>query len=64
MDILFDEDKARKLLKLPEDWQSVCMLYIGYPAEDFVPNTHLGGHRKPLSETCFYNAVPEEGSEK
>jgi len=55
----FDEDKAKGLLKLPENWQPVCMLYIGYPAEDFVPNTQLGGHRKPLSETCFYNGVPE-----
>lgn len=54
----FDEDKARKLLCLPENWQPVCMLYIGYPAKDFVPNTHLGGHRKPLEETCFYNEVP------
>lgn len=53
----FDEQKARKLLKIPENWKSVCMLYIGYPAKDFVPNTHLGGHRKPLSETCFYNDV-------
>lgn len=56
----FDEAKARKLLRLPDNWQSVCMLYIGYPAEDFVPNNHLGGHRKPLSETCFYNEVPGE----
>ena len=55
----FDEDKARELLKLPENRQPVCMLYIGYPAEDFLPNTHLGGHRKPLSENCFYNEVPE-----
>ena len=54
----FDEEKARSLLKLPENWQPVCMLYIGYPAEDFVPNTKLGCHRKPLNETCFYNAVP------
>ena len=37
-----------------------CMLYVGYPAEDFVPNSHLGGHRKPLSETCFYNQIPDE----
>ena len=51
----FDEEKARKLLKLPEEWQSVCMLYIGYPSEDFVPNTHLGRHRKPIEETCFFN---------
>lgn len=54
----FDEDKARELLKLPDIWQPVCMLYIGYPADDFVPNTKLGCHRKPLSETCFYNQAP------
>lgn len=53
----FDEDKARQLLNLPESWQPVCMLYIGYPAADFVPNTHLGGHRKPLNETCFYSTA-------
>jgi nitroreductase len=55
----FDEDKARELLRLPAAWQPVCMLYLGYPAADFVPNTHLGGHRKPLSETCF-SEVPEQ----
>ena len=53
----FDEDKARKLLEIPDSWQPVCMLYIGYPSADFVPNTHLGGHRKPLGETCFRNSV-------
>lgn len=54
----FDEEKARRLLALPEIWQPVCMLYIGYPAKDFVPNTHLGCQRKPLNETCFFNTVP------
>lgn len=49
----FDKEKARTLLELPSSWEPVAMLYLGYPAEDFVPNTHLGGHRKPLSETCF-----------
>lgn len=61
----FDEEKARALLNLPDTWQPVCMLYLGYPADDFVPNTHLGGHRKPLSETCFRNSASEsyrEGS--
>ena len=53
----FDEDKAKKLLNLPDEWQSVCMLYIGYSADDFVPNTQLGGHRKPLEETCFWGKV-------
>lgn len=55
----FDEEKARKLLCLPENWQPVCMLYIGYPAADFMPNTKLGGHRKSLEKTCFYS-VPSE----
>lgn len=54
----FDEDKAKALLQLPQTWQTVCMLYIGYPAKDFVPNTKLGCHRKPLSETCFRHCVP------
>lgn len=60
----FDEDKARNILQLPENWQPVCMLYIGYPSDDFVPNTKLGGHRKPLEETCFYNCVPENIDER
>ncbi|HIX15094.1 MAG TPA: nitroreductase family protein [Candidatus Hungatella pullicola] len=56
----FDEEKARKLLELPENWQPICMLYIGYPAPDFVPNTKLGCHRKPLEETCFYHIASKE----
>ena len=34
----FDENKASDLLSLPEFWEPVCMLYIGYPAEDSSPN--------------------------
>ena len=51
----FDEDKARELLNLPETWQPVCMLYIGYPADDYQPNASLSDRRKPLSETCFWS---------
>ena len=54
----FDKAKARELLRLPETWEPVCMLYIGYPAEDFKPNPRLSGHRKPLTATCFYNTIP------
>lgn len=54
----FDEEKAKELLNIPETWQPVCMIYVGYPADDFVPNTKLGCHRKPLNETCFYNQAP------
>lgn len=56
----FDEEKAKELLNIPETWQPVCMIYVGYPADDFVPNTKLGCHRKPLNETCFYNQAPSK----
>ena len=49
----FDEQKIRKSLHLPDDWQPVCMLYIGYPADDYQPNEKLSTRRKPLTETCF-----------
>ncbi len=55
----FDENKAKELLELPESWQSVCMLYIGYPADDFEPNAKMSGRRKPLTETCFWNEAPK-----
>nr|WP_302610152.1 nitroreductase family protein [uncultured Mitsuokella sp.] len=49
----FDEQKARESLHLPDDWQPVCMLYIGYPVDDYQPNPNLSTRRKPLTETCF-----------
>lgn len=49
----FDHDKARELLDIPENYEINCMLYVGYPADDFEPNVKLSGRRKPLSETCF-----------
>lgn len=55
----FDEHKAKKLLNLPENWQPVCMLYIGYPAEDFKPNPNMSGKRFPIEKTCFYNDIPQ-----
>ena len=55
----FDESKARALLNIPENWQPVCMLYVGYPADDYKPNENLSAKRKTLSETCFYNIVPK-----
>lgn len=59
----FDVSKARTMLNIPENWQPVCMLYVGYPADDFKPNENLSGNRKPLSETCFYNNVPNHVQE-
>lgn len=49
----FGAEKARKMLELPEDWEPVCMLYIGYLAADLQPNLHMTGKRYPLDHTCF-----------
>ncbi len=56
----FDKDKARKLLNIPENYEILCMLYIGYPAKDFKPNPIMSGKRFPIEHTCFDNdfAVP------
>ena len=45
----FDQDKARELLRLPENWKPVCMLYIGYPADDSKA-AHLHNESKNMSE--------------
>lgn len=55
----FDAKKAKKMLELPESWEPVCMLYIGYPAADFQPNPHMTGKRFPLEHTCFWNQAPQ-----
>jgi nitroreductase len=51
----FDEEKARQLLQIPNDYVPVCMLYIGYKADDFVPNPIMSGKRYPIEHTVFYN---------
>lgn len=51
----FDHDKARELLAIPENYEIVCMLYVGYPAKDFKPNPKMTGKRFPIEHTCFDN---------
>lgn len=51
----YDKEKARTLLELPEEWVPHCMLYIGYPAEDFTPNEKMSGKRLPLTHTVWWN---------
>jgi nitroreductase len=52
----FDHDKARELMNIPDNYEINGMLYIGYPAEDFVPNPKMTGKRYPVSHTCFDNS--------
>ena len=51
----FDHEKARGLLQIPDDCEINNLLYIGYPAADFVPNPKLSGKRFPIGKTCFDN---------
>jgi nitroreductase len=57
----FDEEKARQLLSIPDDFVPVCMLYIGYKADDFTPNPKMSGKRFPLEHTVFYNDFRSKG---
>lgn len=47
-------EAVREEFQLPEDWEPVSLLAMGYPAPDAAPNPR---HRdkKPLEETVFYN---------
>ena len=53
----FDKQKARKLLNLPDNWEPNNMIYIGYPADDFIPNPKMSGKRYPLSHTVWMNGL-------
>lgn len=35
------------------------MIYIGYPAENFVPNPKMSGKRYPLSHFVWYNSLED-----
>jgi nitroreductase len=52
----FDHDKARQMMNIPDNYEINGMLYIGYPAEDFVPNPIMTGKRFPIENTCFDNS--------
>jgi nitroreductase len=52
----FDHDKAREMMQIPDQYEINGMLYIGYPADDFVPNPKMTGKRFPIDHTCFDNS--------
>lgn len=50
----FDPIKAKEIYNIPENYEVVAILPIGYPAEDAHPSRlHLD--RKPIEEIAFYN---------
>lgn len=50
----FKADKAREIYNIPENYEIVAILPIGYPAEDARPSD-LHFSRKNIEETVFYN---------
>ena len=51
---MYREPLLREHFSIPESYEIVSLLVLGYPAEDAVPHPQLHGNRKPLEETVFY----------
>ncbi len=50
----FDPKKIREVYNIPENYEIVALLPVGYPGEDAHPSK-LHEDRKPIEETVFYN---------
>lgn len=51
---MYKEPQLRELFRIPAHYEIVCLLMLGYPAEDAAPHPQLHAERKPLEETVFY----------
>jgi nitroreductase len=51
----FDARALRRQLRLGRDWRPVCLITVGYPAEDWQPRPPK---RRPLDEIRGFNAPP------
>lgn len=50
---IYDDPLMRERFHIPENYEIVCMLMLGYPAEDCQPHPKHHANRKPLEETVF-----------
>ncbi len=54
----WDPCRMREAFRIPERFEPLALLILGYKAEDAAPRPgHLS--RKPLQETVFWNRLPE-----
>ena len=51
---IYKEDPLRANFNIPENYEIVALLMLGYPAEDSAPHEVLHFTRKELSETVSY----------
>ena len=51
---MYKEPLLRERFHIPENYEIVCLLMLGYPAADSEPHPKLHSDRKALEETVFY----------
>ena len=51
---MYKEPLLRERFLIPENYEIVCLLMLGYPAQDCQPHPQLHAERKPLEKTVFY----------
>ena len=52
----FNPDEVRKQYNIPDSWEIVALLPIGYPSEDAVPSS-LHETRKSIEENVYWNKI-------
>lgn len=53
---MYKEPLLRERFSIPENYEIVCLLMLGYPEEGCEPHPQLHESRKPLDETVFYGS--------
>lgn len=53
---IYKEPLLRERFQIPENYEIVSLLMLGYAAEDCEPHPELHASRKPLEETVFYGS--------
>lgn len=53
---IYKEPLLRERFNIPDTYQIVSLMLLGYPAQDCEPHPQLHFERKPLEETVFYGS--------
>ena len=53
---MYKEELLREQFRIPEHYEIVSLLLLGYPAQDCQPHPQLHFQRKELEETVFYGS--------
>lgn len=53
---IYKEPLLRERFNIPDTYQIVSLMLLGYPAQDCEPHPQLHFERKPLDETVFYGS--------